>query len=103
MTDTTLRKRLDIIVDSPLVPRIVNLIEAAGISGWSQIHLQSGSGRDGAWQSGELTDAAAKSMIITITSDGPAQVLIDSLAPFLDSYRLILTITDVAVVRGDRF
>jgi hypothetical protein len=103
MIETVTRKRLEIVVDSPLVPRIAELIEAAGISGWSQTYVDAGGGRSGRWQTGELTGAAAKSIIITIASEASAARLIDQLAPILDSYRLLLTISEVSVVRGERF
>lgn len=103
MIETVIRKRLEILVDSPLAPKIVGMIEQAGISGWSQTYVDAGGGRDGRWETGELTGAAAKSIIIAISSDGAAQTLIDALAPILDSHRLLLTISDVSVVRGERF
>ncbi|MFM9853621.1 MAG: P-II family nitrogen regulator [Sphingomonadaceae bacterium] len=103
MIETVTRKRIEILVDSPLVPKIVELIEAAAISGWSQTYVDAGGGRDGQWQTGELTGAAAKSIVIAIASEASAERLIDQLAPILDSYRLLLTISDVSVVRGERF
>jgi hypothetical protein len=103
MVETVARKRIEILVDSPLVPKIVSFIDTVGISGWSQTYVDAGSGRDGQWQTGELTGAAAKSIIVAIASSSSAQMLIDHLAPILDSHRLLLTIGDVGVVRGERF
>jgi hypothetical protein len=103
MVETVTRKRLEILVDSPLAPKIIGLIDAAGISGWSQTYVDAGGGLDGNWQTGELTGAATKSIVVAIASEAAAQRLIDSLAPILDSHRLLLTILEVSVVRGDRF
>ncbi len=103
MVETVTRKRIEILVDTPLAPRIIKQIKAADISGWSLIHVDSGGGRDGEWQDDDLTGAAAKTIIIAIASHDKANHLAELLAPVLDSYRLLLTIGDVQVVRGERF
>jgi hypothetical protein len=103
MVETVSRKRIEILVDTPLVPRILKHAHDVDISGWSVIHVDSGGGRDGAWQHDDVTSAAAKTIVLMIASAEKAQSLTDALAPFLDSYRLLLTIGDVQVVRGERF
>lgn len=103
MVETFIRKRVEILVDTPLIPRIVKLMNAAQVTGWSITHVDMGSGRDGAWRNDELTGAAAKAIILAIMTEGKAQALVDLLAPILDSYGIIITIGDVQVVRGARF
>jgi hypothetical protein len=103
MVETVQRKRIEILADTPLVPRITALIKAAGISGWSLLHVDAGGGRNGEWRDDAVTGAAAKTIIIAIASAERAAELTDRIAPLLDSHRLLLTIGDVAVVRGDKF
>lgn len=103
MVETVARKRIEILVDTPLVPRLLKHAREIDISGWSLIHVDAGGSRDGTWQHDDVTGAAAKTIILMIASSEKAQALTSSLAPFLDSYRLLLTIGDVEVVRGDRF
>ena len=103
MTQTVTRKRIEILVDTPLAPRIISQIKAVDISGWSLIHVDSGGGRGGEWQHDDVTSAAAKTIVLVIASQTKADELVDALAPLLDSYRLLLTIGDVQVVRGERF
>jgi PII-like signaling protein len=103
MVETVTRKRIEILVDTPLVPRIVRQIKAAGISGWSLIHVDSGGGREGEWQHDDVTGASAKTIILAIAGDAKAKQLVDTLAPMLDSHGLLLTVGEVQVVRGDRF
>ena len=47
MIQTVSRKRIEILVDTPLVPRVVAQLKAVDISGWSVIHVASGGGRAG--------------------------------------------------------
>ena len=103
MIETVSRKRIEILVDTPLVPRLIKHARDVDISGWSLIHVDAGGGRDGAWQHDDVTGAAAKTIILMIASEAKAAALVDALAPLLDSYRLLLTVGDVQVVRGERF
>lgn len=103
MVATVQRKRIEILVDTPLVPRIIRLVKDVDISGWSVIKIASGGGRDGRWDHDEVTGAAAKSIILMIANDEKTDQLADAVAPLLESHGLLITIGNVAVVRGDRF
>ena len=103
MVQTVPRKRIEILVDTPLAPRIIRQIKAIDISGWSLIHVDSGGGRAGEWQDDDVTGASAKTIVLVIASEAKTDALVELLAPLLDSYRLLLTIGDVQVVRGARF
>ncbi len=103
MGETVTRKRIEILCDTPLVGRVVTKLREAGISGWSVLHVDSGGGRHGEWQHDDVTGAAAKTLVLAIASQANAARVVDALAPVLDSYGLLLTISDVEVVRGERF
>jgi hypothetical protein len=103
MIETVLRKRIEILIDSALAPRIVAAAAEAGVSGYSLIPVQSGRGSHGSWRDEGLGAAETKAIFLTIASDAKAERLVDLLAPHLDSYGMLLTISDVRVVRGERF
>ncbi len=103
MVATVQRKRIEILVDTPLVPRIIGLIKDVDISGWSVIKIASGGGRDGRWDHDEVTGAAAKSIVLMIANEEKAGLLADKVAPYLESHGILITIGNVEVVRGDRF
>jgi hypothetical protein len=50
-----------------------------------------------------VTGAGAKTIVLMIASEAKSAALVDAIAPLLDSYRLLLTVGDVQVVRGERF
>jgi PII-like signaling protein len=102
MIETVIRKRIEILVDTPLVRRVTDAIDQAQITGWTVLPVTSGSGRDGRWREERVT-GADKSLVLTISSVEKAEVLVDVLAPILTSHGLLLTIWDVEVVRGERF
>jgi hypothetical protein len=50
-----------------------------------------------------VSGAEAKTIFLTIASEEKAGRLVDLLAPHLDDYGMLLTVSDVQVVRGERF
>ncbi|MEA3261953.1 MAG: transcriptional regulator [Pseudomonadota bacterium] len=102
MIETVIRKRIEILVDTALVRRVTDAIDRAQITGWSVLPVTSGSGRDGRWRE-ERVMGTDKSLVLTIASVEKAEVLVDTLAPMLNSHGLLLTMWDVEVIRGERF
>jgi PII-like signaling protein len=100
--ETVTRKRLEILADAPLVPRVIKALRQAEIDGHTVLPVLSGAGRTGEWSEERLT-GATKQLVVAIASAAHAQAFVDAIGPLLDSHRLLLTIGDVAVVRGDRF
>ena len=102
MIETVIRKRIEILADTPLIRRITAAIDAAGISGWTILPVASGSGREGVWRDEQIT-GVDKSLVLTIASAEKAAELAEALAPVLTSHGLLLTMWDVEVIRGERF
>lgn len=100
--NTVLRKRIEILADAPLLPRLVDALRESGVTGHTVLPALSGAGATGRWSDDGLT-GTGKLVIMAITAADHADTLVDQLAPLLDSHRLLLTLSDVEVVRGDRF
>jgi hypothetical protein len=103
MIQTFTRKRVEILIDTPLAPRLIKAAADAGIAGYTLIPVQSGAGRGGAWRDDAVSGAQAKTIFLTIASEEKAGRFVDMLAPHLESYSMLLTLSDVQVVRGERF
>ncbi len=102
MIETVMRKRIEVLVDSPLVRRVAEATDRAGITGWSVLPVTSGSGRDGRWRE-ERVMGTDKSLVLAISSAEKAETLVEALTPMLSSHGLLLTMWDVEVIRGERF
>lgn len=100
--NTVPRKRIEILADAPLLPRLVEALRDSGINGHTVLPALSGAGATGRWSDDGLT-GTSKLLIMAVASADHAASLVDRLAPLLDSHRLLLTLADVEVVRGDRF
>jgi hypothetical protein len=103
MIETVTRKRIEVLIDRPLAVRLVEAAAEAGVSGYTLIPVQSGSGRHGAWRNDPVSGAEAKTIFLTIASEAKAERLVELLAPYLDTYGMLLTVSDVQVIRGERF
>ena len=103
MVNTFTRKRVEILVDTPLAPRLIRAAADAGIDGYTLIPVQSGAGRGGTWRDDRVSSAQSKTIFLTIASEEKAAAFVDALAPHLESYGMLLTMADVQVVRGERF
>lgn len=99
---TVSRKRIELLADAPLLPRLLAALEACEIGGHTIYHPTSGAGRTGRWSEDGLT-GTSKLMLVAIASHDHASAFVDQIAPLLDSHRLLLTLSVVEVVRGDRF
>ena len=102
MTDLTRMKRIEILLEEQLVPRIGKIVRDCGFSGHTIMPVLSGSGSRGNWQDERLT-GSSRVMLLAIGPQEDADRLLDALGPLLDDYRLLLTIGDVDVVRRDHF
>ncbi len=103
MTDTVSRRKIEVLVDAPLIPRVTAAAERAGVSGYTLLPALGGSGRGGRWSDDQVTGVESKVMFMTVASAEKAAALIDALAPVLESHGLLLINTAVEVVRGGKF
>jgi len=102
MIHTTPRRRIEVLVDAPLVRRVVAAATAAGVTGYTILPTLGGAGERGAWTD-EISGAETKVIFLTVASEEKAAMLIDALTPLLESHGLILLTSVVDVVRGGKF
>lgn len=103
MVTTVQRRKIEILVDAPLVRRVEAAAAAAGVTGYTLLPTLGGSGGGGRWSDDQVTGAQAKVMFVTITNDAKAAALTDALAPLLESHGLLLVSSVVDVVRAEKF
>ena len=103
MTDTVSRRRIEVLVDGPLVPRVAAVAASVGVTGYTLLPVLGGSGRGGRWTDDQVTGVESKVMFMTVTSAEKAAAFTDALAPVLESHRLLLMTSVVDVVRGGKF
>jgi PII-like signaling protein len=98
------KKRLDIIIEAPLIHRLEALLEKAEVSGYTVVPALAGMGRGGSWsREGQATEAGAMVCVIVVTSEHRVPGLMEQVRKLLSRHIGIVTLSDVQVVRKDHF
>ncbi len=97
------RKRIEIVIDTPLCTWLAREADGAGIPHHTFLAAESGRGRTGGWRDEDVSGALSKKMFVAIAKEENVDALITALTPHLDAYGLIVMISDVQVVRSERF
>jgi PII-like signaling protein len=98
------KKRLDIIIERPLIHRLETLLEKAEVSGWTVLPALGGKGRGGLWSGeGQATEAGNMVLVMVVTSEHRVPGLMEQVRKLLSRHIGIVTLSDVEVVRKDHF
>ena len=101
--ETHPRKRLDIIVEAPMQRRVVELLEAEGVSGYTVLPCLAGRGHEGSWQQGDISNAFTMRLIMVVAEEALARRVMARVYDLLSDYIAIVTLCDVEVIRADHF
>lgn len=99
-----LKKRIDIIVEAPMIRTIIEKLDRARVPGYSVLPIIEGRGIDNSWNShGQITDTTNMIALLCIVDASQADSVIDSVFSLIQDRIGFLTISDVHVVRPERF
>lgn len=91
-------KKVEIVVDTLHLNKILELLEREGVSGYTVIKDVLGKGESGIRAGDELTDVFKNSYLFTICSDEMAQNIAQKIEPLLRKYGGICVISDVKAI-----
>lgn len=98
------RKQLTVICEAPVADRVTRVLDRVPVSGYTVIPALSGSGREGNWErSGLVGDAGRMVVIVSVMSEEQASVALDRIYETIEPQMGIVTLSDVEVVRPERF
>jgi len=97
------RTKIEILLDAPLARRAIDIVERAGVSGYTLFPASGGAGRGGRWSEDQITQADSKTLILTIAPHDKAQAIVAALEPLLQSHGIIVMTSLVQVVRPEKF
>jgi len=101
--DTTARKRIEIIVEAVQAEAVTDLLDRLGAKGWTVLPVTRGRGRNGLRHSGDLSGVLDNVLILSITSAAVADAVLDAHQELLGARPAIVSISDCAVLRAERF
>ena len=101
---THLKKRIDIMVEAPLMQRVIGVLDQQNVGGYTVVPVLAGRGKDGAWhRDGVVGRAGALVMIFCIIDEARVEEVLDPLFALVSRQIGIVTISDVRVIRTDQF
>ena len=101
---TFAKKRLEIVIEHPARTGLCAILDAQKVTGYSVVPVISGSGQHGPWEeAGQVTSAEGMVMLVCIVDPTQAERVLEAVYEFVQPRKAILTISDVQVVRGERF
>lgn len=101
---TTEAKRVEIVIEAPLLRRLTDVLDAAGVSGYTVLPVLAGSGRSGSWtREGEVGYASGMAAVICIVSPGKANDMLEAAFSVVERHIGVVSVADCQVVRAERF
>ena len=102
--DTHRKKRLEIVIEAPLVDRLLGLLDRADVTGYTVMPALAGRGREGTWRrEGLVTEAGRMVVVMTVIDPTRVDAVLEQIYPLIARQIGILTICDVDVIRADHF
>jgi PII-like signaling protein len=101
---TFTKKRLDIVIEAPMLRRLLDLLDKLQVSGYTVTPAVAGRGRGGSWHREATVGEAGRMFVVQCIVD-PTRVE-DILKPVFDLVSAqigIVSVADVEVVRPDHF
>ena len=100
---TIRRKKLEIIVEAPVLRRVEAILGEAGVRGWTVLPSLEGAGSHGEWRAGDYAPGQEKRVFLAMVAADVAEAVMARLATFFADYPGVVCSSDVDVIRGDRF
>ena len=101
-TDTRIR-RTEIIIEAPLLDKVIAEVCDCGAKGYTVLRGHSGKGERGTWQEGQISPAQHMMILIVIADSTVTDAILERLSSNLELYSGIVTVSDVDVLRPHRF
>ncbi|MEM6491187.1 MAG: hypothetical protein AAF684_04690 [Pseudomonadota bacterium] len=96
-------KRIEVVIESTMAEQALELAGESGVRGYSILPVLGGKGDLGRWKCGELTSAYDYVCIFAITQEETARKWIAALGEVLTDYSGVVAMSDVDVLRVERF
>lgn len=96
------RTKLEIFVEAHAVGEVEKMLSEAGFKGCSVFAGLEGAGSHGVWRQTGVDEAGIR-LIITIGSEDSAQKALAWLERYFDSYPGVVALSEVQVLRAERF
>ena len=97
-------KRVEIIIEAPMERRLTEVLDAAGVTGYTVLPVRGGSGRSGRWsREGQVSAAGGMVAVLCIVRQERLDALLEAAFAVVERHIGVVAVTDCAVLRAERF
>lgn len=97
-------KRVEIIIEAPMERRLRAALEEADVTGYTILPVLGGAGRSGSWsREGQVSRAGGMVAVVCIIRPDRLDRLLDAAFTVVERHIGVVSITDCAVLRAERF
>ena len=97
-------KRVAIIIESPMLSRLTDALDGAGVTGYSVLPVLGGSGKSGRWsREGQVGRAGGMAQVICIIRPERLDAMLDAAFEVVERHIGVVTVSDCKVLRAERF
>ena len=102
--ETHKAKRVEIIIEAALEPRLRQALSGAGATGYTVMPVLGGAGRSGEWsREGEISAAAGMVAVVCVTQEFRMDALLQAAHSAVERHMGVVTISDCEVLRPERY
>lgn len=102
--ETYPKKRVEIVIETPLVERVIDCLDRMEVTGYSVVALTAGRGQSGAWSAiGQVGTARQMTQIVCVADPPLAERVIQATFVIVKSQAGFITVSDVSVLRPGKF
>lgn len=87
-------KKIEIVIDSIELPRLLRLLDAKGVTGYTVIRDVAGKGGRGERMGDDLTDVFRNSYVMTACPEGELAELVEAVRPLLKRFGGVCLVSD---------
>ena len=98
------KKRIDIVVEAPLLARVLSVLDEQGVTGYTVMPALAGRGQGGSWhRDGLVGRAGAAVLVFCILDESRIDEVMGPLFKLVSRQIGIVTVSDVHVLRPEHF
>jgi PII-like signaling protein len=102
--DTTPKKRLEIVIEAPVLDRLCRRLDKLKVSGYTVMPAVSGRGKSGSWsRKGEISESQRMFVLFAVLDEKDLSPVLDEVYALVSSQIGIVTVSNVEVIRADHF
>lgn len=96
--------RVEFVIEAPIVKRLTDSLDKAGVTGYTVMPALSGKGVDGSWsREGQIIDAGRMLVVLCIVDPSMKDTVLELTTPILKRQIGIVCLSEVEVLRNDHF